>query len=67
MSPSLPLCSAPIEREALAPGPLTMAAWLGRRQRQREVGMENIAELGIFLGGFGIMMLSFAVFWAVSE
>jgi len=29
--------------------------------------MENLADLGIFFGGFGIMMLSFAAFWAVSE
>ncbi len=29
--------------------------------------MEYIADIGIFFGGFGIMMLSFAALWAVSE
>jgi len=29
--------------------------------------MENLADIGIFFGGLGLLLLSFAVFWAVSE
>ena len=29
--------------------------------------MENLADVGIFFSGLGILLLSFAAFWAVSE
>ena len=55
-------------------GRATLAAWtvpagsalLGLNKGWR-VEMENLAELGIFFGGLGVMFLSFAAFWAVSE
>ena len=34
---------------------------------QGRMKMESLADLGIFFGGLGILLLSFAVFWAVSE
>jgi hypothetical protein len=42
------------------------SALLGLNKGWR-VEMENLAELGIFFGGLGVMFLSFAAFWAVSE